>query len=62
MQTPDRRAMTRSQLEQAASFNRMDPPGVEWCAGWPRRSWVDALPWLALAAPWGLVLVGLVLR
>lgn len=54
--------MTRSQLEQAARFNRMDPPGVEWCAGWPRRSWVDALPWLALAAPWGLLLAGVVWR
>lgn len=55
--------MTRAQIEQTARFNRrMEPPQVEWCAGWPRRSWVDALPWLVMAAPWGLLLVGLVLR
>jgi hypothetical protein len=55
--------VTRAQIERVASFNRrMEPPRVEWCAGWPRRSLVDLLPWLALAAPWGLVLFGLVLR
>jgi len=56
--------VTRAQIEQCARFNRrMEPPTIEWCAPWPRRrSWVDALPWLALAAPWALLLVGLVAR
>ena len=55
--------VTRAQVEQMARFNRrVEPPMLVWCAPWPRRSWVDVLPWLALAAPWGLLLVGLVLR
>ena len=49
--------MTRAQLQQMADLNDQGR-GLEWACGWPRRQWVDALPWLIMLAPWALLIAG----